>query len=106
MRRRLGWLLGLLLLLPLAQTAATWHLLSHIQSAQARAPGGEAVAAADHCALCLTALTLKVGALPTLAFAQALTFGPSAALPTALPALLHAQELRPYQSRAPPSFRN
>jgi hypothetical protein len=63
-RRSLVWLLGLALLLPVAQLTATWHGFSHIAAASS-APDDERQAAhATHCDLCLTAAAVAAGALP------------------------------------------
>ena len=105
MQRHLGWLLALLLLLPLAQTAATWHLLSHVHPLQAQSRGADTATPSDACALCPTALSVKAGALPILRFAQAHVLPPAAVPMPAPRAPWLAQEQRPYQSRAPPSFR-
>lgn len=61
-RRHLVWLLWLVLLLPLAQTAATWHVLSHMNSQSA--PESDSRQAIHHaqCDLCLGAAALAGGA--------------------------------------------
>ena len=62
--RHPAWLLWLALLLPLAQSAAAWHALSHpVLEASADADGKRALHSA-HCDLCLSAATLGGGALP------------------------------------------
>lgn len=61
-RRHLPWLLWLVLLLPLAQTAATWHMLSHAQPDPLEdGSGGKAIHLAN-CDLCLSAAALIGGA--------------------------------------------
>lgn len=103
--RRLGlhWLLWLALVLPLAQTAATWHALSHTRATIAAGDEDQPAShAAAQCDLCLAASAVAGGAL--------------AAAPHALP-VSSAMEARPllaarperhspvalaYQSRAPP----
>ena len=104
-RRRLVWLLWLVLLLPLAQTAASLHLLSHaiadVSGASAPADGKQAIEHA-HCELCLTAAAL-VGAAPPVApplLPQLVTHRQQ-------PATVHAAvwltpTITAYESRAPP----
>jgi hypothetical protein len=102
MQRHMAWLLWLALLLPLAQTAATWHILSHVNSEQANAADDQQAVHQAHCELCLSAAALIGGAplasQPDQPQARALTEVVAAALrgvawkPTA----------RAYESRAPP----
>ena len=95
-----GWWLGLLLALPLAQSAAAWHEVSHLGGA---ASHDDASLPHDGaCALCLAAAAvdaggLPVAALPVLAPDVTLALVPLApvAAPAAAPALA-------YRSRAPP----
>jgi hypothetical protein len=101
-RRHLVWLLWLVLLLPMAQTAATWHVLSHVNSEQREDTDGQKAIHQGHCDLCLSAAALVGGA-------------PVASSP-ALPAVKVMHELtvadvrsislstapRAYDSRAPP----
>ena len=105
--RRFMWLLWLVLLLPIAQTAATLHVLSHALSDQ----GGESVPIDGkqaiqhaHCDLCLTAAAL-IGAAPPpvtapyLARLTALHRLPSAGSSS----VWFAPTGLVYESRAPPS---
>lgn len=62
--RRLAWLLWLVLLLPLAQSAAAWHAVSH-SATGAPAQDGKRALHPVHCDLCLAAAALGGGALPT-----------------------------------------
>lgn len=105
-QQSLAWLLWLALLLPMAQTAAVWHGLSHVAPATAtaasQAPDDPAAPHGAHCDLCLSAATVGTGALP------------GAALPLPVVALRHvlprtaarqawlAPASLAYQSRAPP----
>src|SRR5207247_10170084 len=50
-RRRFAWLLALVLLLPIAQTVATWHLLSHVHSVEAEHTDGDHAHQHGHCHL-------------------------------------------------------
>jgi hypothetical protein len=100
--RHLVWLLWLVLLLPIAQTAATWHVLSHLHSAQAEEDNRRQATPLDHCDLCLSAAAL-IGGAPLVS---------STHLPEA--SALHEAPLvqrrgivltapaRAYESRAPP----
>ena len=57
-------LIWLALLVPLAQSAAAWHALSHFgASAVERIDGHPASAGPDHCDLCLTAASVSGGGL-------------------------------------------
>ncbi len=99
---RLAWLLVLVLLLPLAQTAATWHLVSHVRAEQSSQSDGNHAIHIDHCNLCLTAATLTGGAPPVQFIALAPTMGP-ADPPRFQPSPIWFFRLkRLYESRAPP----
>ena len=104
-RRQYVWLLWLILLLPLAQTASTLHVLSHATSAVAGGGGkvdGEQAIDSGHCNLCLMAAAL-MGAAPVRALALLV---PSTGLYTTPDAKVKSVWLAPavpvYQSRAPP----
>jgi hypothetical protein len=102
-KRRLTWLLGLLLLMPLAQTAATWHLISHIHQAQASERTDEGSSAlVDYCDLCRTAAATSGGLLPTLAASPAAVAVPLAVPDFTFQPLAHKPQWPPYASRAPP----
>ncbi len=60
----LSWVLWLALLLPLAQSAATWHAYSHDLKASVQRSDSQQPQA-DHCELCLAAAALSAGALPS-----------------------------------------
>lgn len=101
----LAWLLWMALLLPMAQTAASWHGLSHVASAAATSqPAEDQAAHTAHCDLCLNAAALGGGALPeappSLQLVAMRHTRPqvAAAQPWQAPASL------PYQSRAPPTL--
>ena len=104
--RRFVWLLWLVLLLPLAQTAANLHLLSHGTSELAGEGGeddGKRAIYPAHCNLCLMSAAL-IGAAPPAPFA---VLAPSTALHTPpdsrFASVWRAPTLPAYQSRAPPS---
>jgi hypothetical protein len=99
LRIGLPWLVWLALLLPLAQSAAAWHAISHVAPAAAHDDGGPAHAPCD---LCLTAAAASGPGLP----GSAPSFAAPAHLADALPE--HAAPVVPhggraaYRSRAPP----
>ena len=103
--RRFVWLLWLVLLLPLAQTAATLHVLSHATTELAGLTGGAGDQPAidpAHCDLCLTAAAL-LGAAPPV---RPAVLAQSTALHTLPKTWFASSQLAPalpaYQSRAPP----
>lgn len=101
---RLAWLLWLALLLPLAQSAAAWHAVSHtaVGPVSGLADDNKPALHPVHCELCLTAAALSGGALPT---APHGLVHPAArhAVPPARPGSPWLPPLTPaYHSRAPP----
>lgn len=106
--RRFAWLLWLVLLLPLAQTAANWHLLSHAtselsgESGESGGADGKPAIDPAHCDLCLMAAAL-IGAAPPVPSA---VLAPSTATHTppvsGFASVWLAPALPAYQSRAPP----
>ena len=104
-RYSLAWLMGLMLLLPVAQTAASWHLLSHVGARQSEPTNVDRAVHEHACDLCLTALALTGGAIAGRFVSSAPIMAPSQT-----PAVWHsavglARTQRPYESRAPPSIR-
>jgi len=106
-----GWLLGWLLLLPLAQSMAAWHEVSHLGGA---AESGTLTAPAPHddaplphhpaCALCLAAAAIGAGGLPTVALALPF-ITPDAQrvrVPVAQAPAWVTPPVAAYRSRAPP----
>ena len=98
-----AWLLGILLLMPLAQTAAAWHQISHTQSqASEKLDPQSPTTVADYCDLCQIAAATGGGLLPT----QTVAFGATAAhcaVPCFTCQSVAAKPLwQPYASRAPP----
>jgi len=105
--RQRAWLLWLVLvLLPLAQWAATVHAVSHTRAdleAASTAPH-KAIAHLADCDLCLTSAALGAGALPAAALPMQ-TPGHRPPHPVALAqAAPRAFTELPYRSRAPPAF--
>ena len=101
-RSRFEWLLSLALLLPLAQSLAARHELSHVVAGQRQGVESPQAAHAASCELCLVAATIGAGALPPPATA-ATAPSADAALPraTAVAAWLSTPAAA-YRSRAPP----
>lgn len=103
MQCHMAWLLWLALLLPLAQTAASWHVLSHVNSEQTNETDGQKAVHQVHCELCLSAAALIGGAplasLPATAVLRAL----AGTVSTDLHGVAWTSAARAYQSRAPPS---
>lgn len=96
------WLLLFALLMPLAQTVASVHVLSHVRLEQASAPGSPASPGLEHCDLCLTAAALIAGA--PLAEPSSLVLGVMKQgverHPVSAPFVVAVNTA--YQSRAPP----
>ena len=102
LRRNLGWLLGLVLLLPMAQLASAWHGVSHLRAEVAAYDGGKQAPGAAHCELCLLAAAVGSGALPSPSPALALPVARHAA-PAPAPSVVRvAPPALAYRSRAPP----
>ncbi len=102
MQRHMAWLLWLALLLPLAQTAANWHVLSHVNSGQASEPDEQQTIHQAHCELCLSAAALTGGAplvsLPNLFHPRAM----AEVLAANVRSVASMPAARAYESRAPP----
>ena len=100
--RHFVWLLWIALLTPIAQTAATWHTLSHARLDAIAGADGKQAPHHSHCDLCLAGAALGSGAIPGKP--------PSLPHPTALHEIPHADSSRSwfappaqaYESRAPP----
>ena len=100
-RISLSWLVWLALLLPLAQSTATWHAFSHL-AADAGAGNDRLARHATPCELCLAAAAVSGGGLPSAP--PALSLATLRHQPP--PAATHGVWLSPptlaYLSRAPP----
>lgn len=101
-RRHLVWLLGLVLLLPLAQTAATLHLLSHVHTGQSEHSDGDHGVLVDHCELDDAAAAIAGGALPVQSISSTAVVAPTTAPAIRSSIIWIGRLLRPYESRAPP----
>lgn len=103
-RRHLAWLLWLALLLPLAQTVAAWHLMSHTASGQSGDNTGPKALGQDRCDLCMSAAAVLGGAPRLSACPLVLACGLTQA-PFLAPPQRHVTAATPaYNSRAPPAF--
>ncbi|WP_428423093.1 hypothetical protein [Methylibium sp.] len=101
--RGLAWLLWLALLLPVMQSAAVSHGLSHVARAAAAQHGDQQAPHEGYCQLCLAAATVGGGVLPGGA-PLALPLALGHALPRAVVSHVWFAFLTPaYRSRAPPS---
>ncbi len=103
-RRRLAWLLWLALLLPLAQAAGAWHLITH----EVERSGGDEPRhgpAHSQCELCLAANALGTGSLAGEPPALALSTCPCEAPRADAAAARHDSAATAYRSRAPFSIR-
>ncbi|MBC7379571.1 MAG: hypothetical protein H7346_19300 [Burkholderiaceae bacterium] len=99
---RMVWLLLFALLMPLAQTMASMHVLSHVRLEQASAPAPPASSSLDRCDLCLNAAALIAGAPLVASFAPVLGVMPQALVRQPASASFVAAVQPVYQSRAPP----
>jgi len=105
MKRRLAWLLVFALLLPIAQAAASWHLLSHVHAQRSDRPAGHLAAHEDSCDRCLTTVALTGAAIPGPSGGVAPTMAPTGTVAIEHFAIWYASPQRPYESRAPPFAR-
>jgi hypothetical protein len=103
-RRHLVWLLWLMLLLPAAQVAASWHALSHAgTNAPSGAPDPRHAPHVAPCDLCLTGAAIDSGGAPLAPTLLPAVAGVRQALPqTALVTVRAASAAHAYLSRAPP----
>lgn len=102
-RHGLAWLLALALLLPLAQTVAAWHALTHFNSGvQASDRTARHAMTGLDCDLCVTAAALGSGALPYTPLLVPASLGDHRAS-FAAQALPVASPPSHYLSRAPPA---
>ncbi len=101
-QRHLVWLLWLVLLLPLAQTAASWHLVSHLPTNQLTQNADPKALQQDDCSLCTSAAALIGGAPLASAPALAHTLGQHAAPIAASTGIATTPAAIAYDSRAPP----
>jgi len=96
------WLLAAALLLPVAQTAATWHVLSRACLDQADSHG-KPYSHPARCDFCLTAASLSSGAANTASASLPHPVGLHEVPPPAPTFLLSASAALAYRSRAPPA---
>lgn len=88
--------------MPLAQSAASWHLVSHIQAQVTVSSDEPAAALADYCDLCNVALATTGGLLPTLASPPGANTASYAEPRFTFATAVTNPLWPPYASRAPP----
>ena len=102
-QHRLVWMLWLVLL-PVAQTAANWHILSHTQAAQPDENQSQRAITLDYCGQCLGAAVL-IGGAPQSTASRLPQFSGTHELPMPdLHGSVSTRVARAYESRAPPFF--
>jgi hypothetical protein len=100
----LGWLLGVLLLLPLGQSAAVWHVLGHLgEPAQQTQRDNAALPHGDGCGLCQVAAVVGAGGAPSALPVCAVAAGLGRMHPAPVAAAVWLAPVAVgYRSRAPP----
>jgi len=102
LRRHAGWLLLLSLLLPVAQAAGSWHVLSHAPSTSGGEGSGKQAVHQAGCGVCLAAATLGAGAPPVTKQSWHAPAALAAAPRIVSSGIEPARRARAYDSRAPP----
>jgi hypothetical protein len=102
LRRHLAWLLAAALLLPVVQTAATWHVLSPGCVDRAGEHDKPSSSHPLHCDFCLTVAGLIGGAATRMLPAALPPAGSHEAAPVTAGRVLRAPALWAYRTRAPP----
>lgn len=101
-QRHFAWLLWLALLLPIGQTVASWHMLSHVHPSLSEAGGGDGLVHQDHCDLCPSAETL-IGGAPLVTVLDLFKASERVTVPVAaLHGIFSTAPTQTYNSRAPP----
>ena len=103
--KRFACLLALILLLPIAQTFAALHVLSHVQIAQADAAGVTHLVGQKVCDVCLAAMAITGGVPPLKSFNYLQITGPDTAPRVEWVLACFAFVTQAYESRAPPLAR-
>jgi len=101
-RVSLTWLMWLALIVPVAQSLAAWHSVSHLASASSRQGDEPQLPHSASCELCLAGAAVDGGALPSAPAAPvllALRHGPA---PAAVVLAWVSVPAAAYLSRAPP----
>ncbi|MFO1341143.1 MAG: hypothetical protein U1F53_23460 [Burkholderiaceae bacterium] len=102
-RASLHWLLWLALVLPLAQSAAAWHALSHVRAAAtASDEDRSATHTAAQCDLCLAGSAVAGGALASTPLGLPASLAAEARPVATAASALHGLVALAYRSRAPP----
>jgi hypothetical protein len=102
LHRHFTWLLWLVLLVPLAQTAATWHVISHVNAIHLYQDEGQQAIHEDLCDLCLSAAAVMGGAPLAAPLDVFHAVKPVETRLFAGPGLISIAPARAYESRAPP----
>lgn len=104
--RRLGlaWLVWVVLLLPVSQSFAAWHEVSHSRPADAAARSDTALLHKASCERCLAAAAVDHGGLPTAAPSLPAPDGGPASVAESRVASASCAPITRYLSRAPPTF--
>jgi hypothetical protein len=102
LHRHFTWLLWLVLLVPVAQTAATWHVVSHVNAIHLYQDEGQQAIHEDLCDLCLSAAAVMGGAPLVTPLDVFHASKPVEAPLFSWPGLLSIAPARAYESRAPP----
>jgi|GEM_PF-1226911 len=100
---RLAWLLALLLMLPLAQTLASVHLLSHAPSYLLGSDDAGKSTLEDACDQCTSAATLTGGALLHTTFLNVNSPQPAQKIQPLESVFISDSKLTRYAIRAPPN---
>lgn len=106
LKRHSAWLLAFALMLPMAQAAAGWHLLSHVHTQGSERSDGHPTTWEDSCDLCLSAVALTAGAITDSSANLAPSVAVDEAIATRHTSVWFAPAQRLYQSRAPPIARD
>ena len=100
--QRLVWLLWVALLLPISQSSAAWHAVSHSATEASARHDPKASLHPSHCDLCLIAAAVTGGALASAAPSMQLSAARHRAPQGRFASVWLAPPTRVYRSRAPP----
>jgi len=103
--KRFACLLALVLLLPIAQTFAALHVLSHVQTAQADTAAVTHLVGHNVCDVCLAAMAITGGVPPLKSFDYLQITVPDTAPRVEWAHACCAFTTQAYESRAPPLAR-
>ena len=103
--KRFACLLALVLLLPIAQSFAALHVVSHVQTAEANTSAQTHLVGHNVCDVCLAAVAITGGVLPLKSFDYHQITSPNTLLRVQLAYPLCEFTTPAYESRAPPFAR-